>query len=101
MSFETGDTTPSAESNPAEVAQQTPEESVPAIPQNILDSQQLINAAADSVRKGFRDAIHQPAPADTANFITVPEFAKLQEDALQLAQSNLVPHVPAYIPPKL
>ena len=97
MSFETGNASPSAESNtaevpdferkdsgkeplaesiPAEVTQQTPEASVPAIPQSILDSQQLIYAAADSVREGFGNAIRQPAPADPANLITVPDFAR-------------------------
>ena len=134
MSFETGNTTPSVESNsaevpdlerkdfddgtlaesvPAEVAQQTPEASVPEIPQSILDSRQLINAAANSVREGFGDAIRQPVPADPANLITVPDFAKpesnlvtlpdpsrSQQDTLQFAQSNLVPHGPVYLPPK-
>ena len=134
MSFETGNTTPSVKSNsaevpdlerkdvgvstlaesvPAEVAQQTPEANVPAIPQSILDSRRLINAAANSVREGFGDAIRQPVPADPANLITVPDFAKpvsnlitlsdparSQQDTLQFAQSNLVPHGPVYLPPK-
>ena len=121
MSFETGNTTPSVKSNsaefpdlerkdfgvstlaesvPAEVAQQTPEANVPAIPQSILDSRQLINAAANSVREGFGDAIRQPVPADPANLITVPDFSRSQQDTLQFAQSNLVPHGPVYLPPK-
>jgi hypothetical protein len=53
-----------------------PAEVVAPVPQSVLDSQNLIAAAADSVRRWSDEAAQQPKPMDPANEIVVPDFVK-------------------------
>jgi len=69
-------------------------EGAPQIPQNILDSQNLISAAADSVRQWSENAVQQPQPADPANMITVPEEFKPAPVAPPVVEAVVLPPPP-------